>query len=200
MRQYLAGASTALPVIGDTTTDTLLTRRKLLGFGLGATALTMMPGLAQAALPTSGARVLGLYNEHTGEAVKATYWENGKYDPAALKDINFILRDHHNDEVIDIDVHLLDLLTELHRRSGSSQAYQVVCGYRSPQTNAILASEGGGVARNSLHVEGKAIDIRVADRTPRQMRDAAKTLHLGGVGYYPRAHFVHIDTGPIRYW
>jgi uncharacterized protein YcbK (DUF882 family) len=151
-------------------------------------------------MPTSGSRVLGFYNEHTGEAVKATYWENGQYDAGVLKDINFILRDHHNDEVTSIDVHLLDLLTELHRRSGSTQAFQVVCGYRSPQTNAILASEGGGVARNSLHVEGKAIDIRVADRSPRQVRDCAKSLRLGGVGYYPRAAFVHVDSGPIRYW
>jgi uncharacterized protein YcbK (DUF882 family) len=185
-----------------TTSGTLLTRRKLFGLGLGAAATTAFfrPSLALASMPTSGSRVLGLYNEHTGEAVKATYWENGQYDPAALKDINFILRDHHNDEVTSIDVHLLDLLTELHRRSGSTKAFQVVCGYRSPQTNAILASEGGGVARNSLHVEGKAIDIRVADRSPRQVRDCAKSLRLGGVGYYPRAAFVHVDSGPIRYW
>lgn len=183
-----------------TASGKLLTRRTLFGLGLGATAVTLMPRFAQASMPTTGSRLLGLYNEHTGEAVKATYWENGHYDPAALKDINFILRDHHNDEVTSIDVRLLDLLSELHRRSGSKQAFQIVCGYRSPQTNALLAAEGDGVARNSLHMEGKAIDIRVADRTPRQVRDCAKSLRLGGVGYYPRAAFVHVDTGAIRYW
>jgi uncharacterized protein YcbK (DUF882 family) len=194
MTQHHAGSFDAIQ------NGTLLTRRRLFSLGLGAAAVTLSPRLSWASMPTSGSRTIGLYNEHTGEAVKATYWENGHYDPAALKDINFLLRDHHNDEVTSIDVHLIDLLTELHRRSNSTQAFQVVCGYRSPQTNAILASEGGGVARNSLHVEGKAIDIRVADRSPRQMRDCAKSLRLGGVGYYPRAAFVHVDTGPIRYW
>ena len=196
MTQHHAGPTDVTHLEG------LLSRRRLFSLGLGAAAaaVALSPRLASASLPTGGNRVLGFYNEHTGEAVKATYWENGQYDPAALKDINFILRDHHNDEVTSIDVHLLDLLTELHRRSGSKQAFQVVCGYRSPQTNAILASEGGGVARNSLHVSGKAIDIRVADRSPRQIRDCAKLLRLGGVGYYPRAAFVHVDSGPIRYW
>jgi uncharacterized protein YcbK (DUF882 family) len=194
MTQQHAGS----PFVGGD--SKLLTRRKLFGLGLGATAVTLMPSLAEASMPNKGSRILGLYNEHTGEAVKATYWENGQYDGAALKDINFILRDHHNDEVTSIDVHLLDLLTELHRRSGSKQAFQIVCGYRSPQTNAFLAAEGEGVARNSLHMDGKAIDIRVADRAPRQIRDCAKSLRLGGVGYYPHAAFVHVDTGAIRYW
>lgn len=194
MIQHRANVSVA------TQESLLLSRRQLFGWGLGATAVGLIPRLSHAAIPKTGSRVLRLYNEHTGEAVKATYWENGHYDRAALKSINFILRDHHNDEVIDIDLHLLDLLTELHRRSGSSQPFQVVCGYRSPQTNAILAAENGGVARNSLHMEGKAIDIRVADRTPRQIRDCAKSLHLGGVGYYPQAAYVHVDTGAVRYW
>jgi uncharacterized protein YcbK (DUF882 family) len=159
-----------------------------------------MPSFAEASMPVKGSRTLGLCNEHTGEKFKAVYWENGQYDAGALKDINFILRDHHNDEVTTIDVHLLDLLTELHRRSGSKQAFQIVCGYRSPQTNALLAAEGEGVAHNSLHMNGQAIDIRVGDRTPRQIRDCAKSLRLGGVGYYPHAAFVHVDTGAIRYW
>ncbi|HVJ34635.1 MAG TPA: DUF882 domain-containing protein [Terriglobia bacterium] len=162
--------------------------------------MTLMPRFAEAAMPTAGSRTLRLCNEHTGEAVNATYWENGQYDTGALKDINFILRDHHNDEVTTIDTHLLDLLSNLHRRSGSKQPFQVVCGYRSPQTNAILASERSGAASNSLHVVGQAIDIRLADRTPRQIRDCAKSLRLGGVGYYPRAAFVHVDTGSVRYW
>ncbi|HVJ41490.1 MAG TPA: DUF882 domain-containing protein [Dongiaceae bacterium] len=177
-----------------------MTRRRLLGLGLGAASMTLLPRFAEAAMPTAGSRALHLCNEHTGEAVNATYWENGRYDAVALKDINFILRDHHNDEVTTIDVQLLDLLSTLHRRSGSKQAFQVVCGYRSPQTNAILVSESRGVASNSLHVVGKAIDIRLADRTPRQIRDCAKSLRLGGVGYYPRAAFVHVDTGSVRYW
>jgi uncharacterized protein YcbK (DUF882 family) len=194
MTQHHAGSS--LAIAGNK----LLTRRKLFGLGLGATAVTLMPRFAEASMPVKGNRTLGLYNEHTGESFKAVYWENGEYDAGALKDINFILRDHHNDEVTSIDVHLLDLLTELHRRSGSKQAFQIVCGYRSPQTNALLAAEGEGVAHNSLHMDGKAIDIRVGDRSPRQVRDCAKSLHLGGVGYYPHAAFVHVDTGAVRYW
>lgn len=172
----------------------------MLGLGLGAAAANLLPGFTQAAVLAAGSRNLQLCNEHTGEAVNVTYWENGHYDPRALKEINFILRDHHNDEVTDIDPRLLDLLSNLHRRVGSKQPFQVVCGYRSPQTNALLVSEHGGVASNSLHMVGKAIDIRLADRNPRQVRDAAKSLRLGGVGYYARPAFVHVDTGSVRYW
>jgi len=178
----------------------IVTRRRLLGFGLAATAVGLMPQFAEAALPNSGNRTLAFYNTHTGETLKATYWANGHYDKGAMKDINFILRDHRNNEVIEIDPHLLDLLTELHRRTGSRKPFEIVCGYRSPATNAMLAAMSSGVARNSLHMQGKAIDIRVADLSTKALRNAAMALQAGGVGYYPRSDFVHVDTGKVRHW
>jgi len=178
----------------------IVTRRRLLGFGLAATAVGLMPQFAEAALPNSGNRTLAFYNTHTGETLKATYWANGRYDKGAMKDINFILRDHRNNEVIEIDPHLLDLLTELHRRTGSRKPFEIVCGYRSPATNAMLAAMSSGVARNSLHMQGKAIDIRVADLSTKALRNTAMALQAGGVGYYPRSDFVHVDTGKVRHW
>jgi uncharacterized protein YcbK (DUF882 family) len=182
-----------------------LSRRRLLGLGMAAGAAgllssAILPGSAYAALPATGNRTLGFYNTHTGEQLKATYWSNGRYDRGALKDINYILRDHRNNEVMRIDVKLLDLLTDLHRRSGSTKAFQIVCGYRSPQTNAMLAKMSSGVAKNSLHMQGKAIDIRLADVSVRDLRDTALGMKQGGVGYYPRSAFVHVDTGNVRHW
>ncbi|TXH32490.1 MAG: DUF882 domain-containing protein [Rhodospirillaceae bacterium] len=183
----------------------IINRRRLLGLGLAAGAAGLlpnlaMPGSAYAALPKSGNRTLGFYNTHTDEQLKATYWSNGRYDKGALKDINFILRDHRNNEVMPIDTKLLDLLTDLHRRSGSTKAIQIVCGYRSPQTNAMLVKTSRGVAKNSLHMQGKAIDIRLADVSVRDLRDTALGMKQGGVGYYPRSAFVHVDTGKVRHW
>jgi uncharacterized protein YcbK (DUF882 family) len=182
-----------------------LSRRRLLGLGIAAGATGLLSGMAlpqsaYAALPVTGNRTLGFYNTHTGEQLKATYWSNGRYDRGALKDINYILRDHRNNEVMRIDVKLLDLLTDLHRRSGSTKAFQIVCGYRSPQTNAMLAKASSGVAKNSLHMQGKAIDIRLADVSVRDLRDTALGMKQGGVGYYPRSAFVHVDTGKVRHW
>lgn len=184
------------------TASDLVTRRRLLGLGagLGAAAVTGLPRLAAAALPATGNRALGFYNTHTGETLKATYWANGRYDKGALKDINFILRDHRTNEVMPIDLQLLDLLTELHRRTRSNQAFQIISGYRSPQSNALLASESGGVAKKSLHMQGKAIDIRLADVDLSDLRGTAMAMKQGGVGYYPKSAFVHVDTGRVRAW
>ncbi|MDY0884171.1 DUF882 domain-containing protein [Dongia soli] len=183
----------------------IINRRRLLGAGLAASAAGLLPNLvipgsAYAALPNSGNRTLGFYNTHTDEQLKATYWSNGRYDKGALKDINYILRDHRNNEIMRMDVKLLDLLTDLHRRSGSTKAFQIVCGYRSPQTNAMLVKMSSGVAKNSLHMQGKAIDIRLADVSVRELRDTALGMRQGGVGYYPRSAFVHVDTGEVRHW
>lgn len=176
-------------------------RRALLGFGLSVTFATMIGGRgALAALPNTGDRKLGLYNTHTSEKLLATYWRDGRYDAGALKDINFILRDHRSGDVAPIDPKLLDLLVELHRRSGSSKAYQIISGYRSPKTNAVLAAASGGVAKHSLHMDGKAIDVRLGDIALKDLRDTAIAMKAGGVGYYPGSDFIHVDTGRVRRW
>jgi uncharacterized protein YcbK (DUF882 family) len=173
-----------------------------LALGLGAAALAMASPLnrALAALPQSGTRTLGLVNTHTNEKLTAAYWRNGVYDKGALADINYVLRDFRTGEIAAIDTSLLDLLVELHRRAGSRGAFQVISGYRSPKTNAMLASASNGVAKRSLHMEGKAIDIRLQDVALSDLRQTAIGMKAGGVGYYKKSDFIHVDTGRVRQW
>ena len=194
---------TSIPDLVDSTfSNTLLGRRRVLAFGLGAAALAIASPLkgALAAMPQSGERTLGLVSTHTNEKITATYWRNGAYDKGALKDINYVLRDHRSGDVADMDRSLLDLLVELHHRTGSRKAFQIISGYRSPKTTAMLASASGGVAKRSLHMDAKAIDIRLPGKDLRMLHKAAMSLKGGGVGYYADSQFVHMDTGRVRYW
>jgi uncharacterized protein YcbK (DUF882 family) len=177
-----------------------LGRRHVLGLGLGAALVGLMPGSALATLPAGGNRSVGFFNTHTNEVLKATYWHDGKYDTGALKDINYILRDFRTGDIYRMDTHLLDLLVELHRRTGSRKPFEIISGYRSPKTNAILASESGAVAKHSMHMQGKAIDIRLMDVALSDLHTTAIGMKAGGVGYYTRSNFVHVDTGRVRYW
>ena len=145
-------------------------------------------------------RSLKFYNLHTGESLKTTYWENGSYIPEELDRVNYILRDFRANEVKPIDPALLDLLVRAQRRLGTAEPYQVISGYRSPLTNAMLHANSEGVAVHSLHIEGRAIDISVPGRSLSQVRGAALALQGGGVGYYPKSGFVHMDTGRVRWW
>jgi len=186
----------------STLSNCLLGRRRALGFGLGVVALGIASPLrgALAALPTSGTRSLGFVNTHTNEKILATYWKDGVYDKGALKDINYVLRDHRTGEIARMDPQLLDLLVELHRRSGSRKAFQIISAYRSPKTNAMLAANSGGVAKRSMHMEAKAVDIRLYDVKLADLRDTAIGMKAGGVGYYGKSDFVHVDTGRVRRW
>lgn len=140
------------------------------------------------------------YNLHTGESLHSVYWENGKYVNEELARINYVLRDFRVNEVKAIDPALLDLLTVIQKRLDTSESFHVISGYRSPITNAMLHARSEGVAVHSLHVDGRAIDIRVPGRSLTNLRTAAMTIHRGGVGYYPRSEFVHVDTGRPRSW
>lgn len=195
---------TSIPDSEDSTfSRTLLGRRRVIAFGLGAAAMAIASPLrgALAAMPQSGERTLGLVSTHTNEKIMATYWRNGVYDHGALKDINHVLRDHRSGEVAQMDPNLLDLLAELHRRTSSRKPFQIISGYRSPKTNAMLASaSGGGVAKRSLHMDAKAIDIRLSDVALSDLRQTALGMKAGGVGYYKRSDFVHVDTGRVRQW
>jgi len=193
----------AIPDSEDSTYSTaLLGRRRIIAFGLGAAALALSPLKgALAALPQSGTRSLSLVSTHTSEHVAATYWRDGVYDKGALKDLNYVLRDFRTGDIATMDRHLLDLLAELHHRTGSRKPFQIISGYRSPKTNAMLASaSGGGVAKRSLHMEAKAIDIRLSDVALSDLRQAALGMKAGGVGYYKKSDFVHVDTGRVRQW
>lgn len=148
----------------------------------------------------AGARALTFRSLHTGEFVRATYWAAGQYVPEGLGQIDWLLRDHRTSQVHPIDRRLLGLLDELNGRLDTTEPFEVISGYRSPATNARLVATSSGVASDSLHVAGMAIDIRVPGRSLRAVCDAAKTLRAGGVGYYPDSNFVHVDVGRVRYW
>jgi uncharacterized protein YcbK (DUF882 family) len=152
------------------------------------------------ATPSPQARRLALDNLHTGERLDVAYWENGAYVPDALTAVNHVLRDHRNNEVHRIDPGLLDLLTTLSRRLDAGPSVEVISGYRSPATNALLHAESSEVAKSSLHTLGMAIDIRMAGLDLSYLRTAALSLDLGGVGYYPTSDFVHVDVGRVRRW
>ena len=149
----------------------------------------------------SDIRTIGLRSLNTGERVDTTFWRNGRYDQSALAMLNIVMRDSRNNQITAMDPALFDLIWNLGQLIGQDPEMTVICGYRSQATNnALIASGHNGVARHSLHVQGKAADIRVPGCSVETLRDAALALHAGGVGYYPRSEFVHVDTGPVRSW
>ena len=175
-------------------------RRKLLvGAATVCTSFFILPS-AEAALKKTDRRTLSFDNLHTDEKLRVTYWKNGHYVPDALREINYILRDFRTGDVTSMDRDLLNLLVALQRRVGSTRPFEIISGYRSPATNAMLHEQSGGVAKHSMHMEGKATDIRLADRSLKDIRRAAIMLGRGGVGYYPKSDFVHVDTGKVRKW
>jgi uncharacterized protein YcbK (DUF882 family) len=145
-------------------------------------------------------RSLSLYNPNTRESLHTTYWSNGRYLQKALGDINHILRDRRTGEIKQINTRLLDLLYAIGTELKTQKPFHIISGYRSRRTNALLRKCGKGAAKNSLHIQGKAADIRLPGCRLSSLRRVAFNLKCGGVGYYPRSRFVHIDVGPIRYW
>lgn len=177
-----------------------LTRRHFLGC-LGATAALLATPLASAkALKPQGARSLSFHNLHTGEKLKTDYWIDGEYQPEALVAIDTILRDHRCDETYSMDRDLVDLLHRLSRKLHTRRPLEIISGYRSPETNEALREISSGVAQNSYHTKGMAVDIRLADRSLSDLYRGARALELGGVGFYARSRFVHVDVGPVRTW
>ncbi|MEW5744342.1 MAG: DUF882 domain-containing protein [Nitrospirota bacterium] len=143
-------------------------------------------------------RSLSLYNIHTGEHIAITYYASGSYDYAALTAIDRFLRCHYTDEIMPIDTRLLDLLGAVVDRAGAKGPVQIISGYRSPKYNDYLRSIGRKVSKNSLHLQGIAIDFTLPGIGNRELFSVARSFAAGGVGYYPE--FVHIDTGRVRYW
>jgi uncharacterized protein YcbK (DUF882 family) len=145
-------------------------------------------------------RRLVLRNAHTGEVLDTVYRVGGDLRPAELGRLDWIFRDHRAGSVLPIDARLFDLLHELAASSGVEPSYEIISGYRSPATNAMLVAASDGVSSRSLHMEGRAIDIRLAGVTLARFRDLAITRRAGGVGYYPGSDFVHLDVGRVRSW
>jgi uncharacterized protein YcbK (DUF882 family) len=161
------------------------------------------PALAKPAFANiagGSARSLAFDNLHTGEKLKVDYWVEGEYVPGALSEIDRVLRDFRTGDVHPIEPKLLDLLALLRARLETVEPLSVISGYRSPKTNAALHEASSGVASQSLHMKGMAIDIRVPGRALTALHTAALDMRAGGVGYYPKSNFVHVDVGRVRKW
>ena len=178
-----------------------LGRRAFLALALG-TAFTLGTGSSAFAATLAGLpeRRLRLRNVHTGETFDGIYWRHGKYQPTAIKQLSWVLRDFRANEAKGFDPHLFDMLDALARRMGSKEPFQVISGYRTAATNAAKRRTDGDVARNSFHTRAQAIDIFLPDRSVKGLRYTAVKMAAGGVGYYPSSGFVHLDTGPVRTW
>jgi len=174
-------------------------RRQVL-FGAGIAILGSVASPALAGIGRTNVRKLSFDNLHTGERLKAEYWVDGEYVPDALLDINRLLRDFRTGDVHPIEPKLLDVLSMLHGMLETESDFQVISGYRSPKTNATLREQSNGVAATSLHMQGMAIDVRIGGRPLTGLRDAALRIAAGGVGYYPKSNFVHVDVGRVRRW
>jgi uncharacterized protein YcbK (DUF882 family) len=183
-------------------TENTFSRRALLR-AFAATAVTAAPVMANATGFLRGAgdiRSISMYNGRTGETCRMIYWIEGNYIAPALEEINFFMRDWRNDQVHSIDARTIDIMAAAHRMLDTSEPYMLLSGYRSPETNAMLRSRSSGVARNSLHMQGEAADLRVSSRSVNQVYSAAVACNAGGVGRYSRSNFVHMDCGPVRSW
>jgi uncharacterized protein YcbK (DUF882 family) len=165
-----------------------------------APAPTPVAAPAVVTRPAADARRLFLHNLHTGETLKTVYWEGGAYVDDALAEARRVLRDWRNGQQHEMDPELLDLFHDLRTRLDVDRPFQIISGYRSPVTNAALHARSSGVATHSLHMQGKATDLRVEGVELRHLRRAALDLKRGGVGFYPVSNFVHVDTGRVRQW
>ena len=196
-----------------------LGRRELLRIGVGG--MTVIGAVGVMSLPAHAAptkqavkppapningrinpnlREVALINLHSGESFKGVYCADGQHHPEALAQIAAVMRDHQSGSTREIHPDLIDLLAKLQSRLNVSTPIQIISGYRTVETNEMLALASRGVARNSYHIDGMAADIRVPGRGLRQVRDAAWNMRTGGVGYYARSNFVHVDVGPVRRW
>ena len=179
-----------------------VTRRGLLG-AFAATALIAAPTYSNAFGLLRGAgdiRRIRMYSGRTGESIDTIYWIEGEYIPEVLKEINHFMRDWRTDDTVKMDPRNVDIMAAAHRLMDVSEPYMLLSGYRSPKTNAMLRSKSRGVAKNSLHMQGQAADLRLKSRSVGQMAKAASACASGGVGRYSRSNFVHMDCGPVRSW
>ena len=180
----------------------LLSRRALLG-AFAATSIVAAPTYSKAAgfLRGSGdIRSLHMTSGRTGERIRIVYWIEGEYIPEALSEIDHFMRDWRQGQQTQIDTRTIDIMAASLRLLDSPEPFQLLSGYRTPQTNAMLRSRSGGVAKKSLHMEGKAADLRISGRSVEQLAKAAVACRAGGVGRYTGSNFVHVDCGPVRTW
>lgn len=185
----------------DATTSTM-TRRAILG-AFAATAISaapLFPGVTAYARGAGDIRRIHFYSGRTGERMNLIYWIDGNYIPESMNEINTFFRDWRNNQVHDIDRRTVDFLAAAHNMLRVSEPYMLLSGYRSPATNNMLRARSNNVAQNSLHLTGKAADVRLNSRSVSEIARAAIACNAGGVGRYSRSNFVHFDCGPNRSW
>ena len=178
-------------------------RRGVLKAGvMGAAAMAIpMIGAGEAHARTgNGSWRVSFKQAHTGETFSGTYRVGNRYLPEAFERLNYVLRDFRTGEVFPMDPRVVDILSMIQSRSKSSEPFQILSAYRSPKTNTNLRNASNGVAKNSFHMYGQALDIRNPNVSTKRVRNIAQGLKAGGVGYYPRSSFIHIDTGTVRSW
>ncbi len=177
-------------------------RRRFFKIGAQAALCSLFPVSAIASIDRLSAqkRNLFLFNTHTAQKLDVCYYDQGQYQAEALKKINYILRDHRTEEIKPIHIGLLNLLHSISMTLGRPTRLHIISGYRSPETNANLRKKNKYVVKNSLHMKGEAADIRIPGYDTRWLRNVCMKLKTGGVGYYRKSDFVHVDIGLVRYW
>lgn len=184
--------------------NSFFSRRLFLKASLACTLLLAEIDPTWARLPTMDSLPEGsisLYNTHSKERLTVNFRDSsGNYNLDALHSLNWILRCHYTQEVADMDIRAIEHLNLLDKELGGGNEFHIISGYRSPQYNGLLRSEGRRVAKNSLHMKGKAIDISIPGVALDKLRKVALNLKYGGVGYYPKAGFIHLDSGGFRTW
>ncbi|MBI1327109.1 MAG: DUF882 domain-containing protein [Alphaproteobacteria bacterium] len=176
---------------------------KGLGVGALAASLPLIDIKPAFAMKQVKSYRVAFRNAHTGESFNGVYRVGNKYLPEAFERINVVLRDFRAGIIYPIDPRVIDIITAVQKMTGEHEAFDVISGYRTPKTNSMLRTEGGrksGVAKHSLHMTGQAIDLRLPGYSTRRIRDLGIKLHAGGVGYYRKSDFVHLDSGDVRTW
>lgn len=163
-----------------------------------AVSIAAVLPFTQAFASQNSERVLSLYSTHTGESLRACYYAAGRYDTAAIDAVNYLLRCHYTNEIRPIDIGVLDLLCAVKDLLGKDKQVEIISGYRSPAYNTYLLGLGRRVSKDSLHLQGLAVDLTIPGVSNHTLSRAAKSFGAGGVGRY--SQFVHIDVGPVRYW
>jgi uncharacterized protein YcbK (DUF882 family) len=183
------------------TTGSRLSRRQFfMRTGIAAAGTLLLPSAEVFAKALSREKSLQLYNANTKEEFCIQCSPQEHYEPRLMRQFSHFLRDHHQDSVHPMDPGLIDLLFAVSVLTRSAGTFEIISGYRSPATNHSLRKQHHGVAEHSLHTHGKAMDIRLSDTSAHEIQRAGMALQMGGVGYYPRENFVHLDTGDVRYW
>jgi len=183
--------------------DALLSRRSVLkgGLTLSLSALISVSSFEPVmAMAGTGTYSVSFNNQRSGETFSGIYRVGNKYLPQAFERINYVMRDVREDEIFPMDPRVIDIISIVHKYLKTDDPYTLLSGYRSPHTNAALRSNSEGVAKRSLHMSGQAIDVRLGEISAQNIRQAAIKLGAGGVGYYPRSGFVHMDSGSFRTW